>query len=142
LTRALGEHCIASSAAPPAALVLALAHADEPTYGQQEVAFSTHPSPHHGSLPRCIFAGTSPALVPASLRPGTRPSGAEKAMIWVRLLSSLRRHWPHTPLLVRGDRHGAPPEVIAVLTAYRWTDFLLGLAGHAVWLRQAAPPLQ
>src|SRR3989454_10118660 len=36
--------------------------------------------------PLFIFEGTSHALVTAYLRPGTRPSGAENAMILVRLL--------------------------------------------------------
>jgi hypothetical protein len=80
-------------------------------------------------------------LVTAVLRPGTRPPGADKAMILVRLLSSLRHHWPHTHLLVRGDRHVATPEVLDVIASYRWTDFVFGLAGNAVLLRQAAPTL-
>lgn len=78
----------------------------------------------------------------AALRPGTRPTGTEKAMILVRLLSSLRRHWPHTHILVRGDSHCATPEVIDVITSYRWTDFVFGLAGNAVLLRQAASTIE
>jgi hypothetical protein len=81
-------------------------------------------------------------LVTAYLRPGTRPPGAENAMILIRLLSYLRRHWPHTHILVRGDSHFATPEVIDVITSSRWTDFVFGLAGNAVLLRQAAPALQ
>jgi Transposase DDE domain group 1 len=63
-------------------------------------------------------------------------------MIVVRLLSYLRRHWPHTHILVRGDSHFATPEVIDVIASRRWTDFVFGLAGNAVILRQAAPVMQ
>jgi hypothetical protein len=142
LACAFVDHCMASYAEPPAAIVLALDHSDDPTYGQQEFAFYNHHYQNHCYLPLCIFAGTSQALVTASLRPGTRPPGAENAMILVRLLSSLRRHWPHTHILVRGDSHFATPEVIDVITSYRWTDFVFGLAGNAVLLRQAASTLQ
>jgi hypothetical protein len=142
LTRALVDHFIASYSEPPAAIVLAIDHSDDPTYGQQEFAFYNRHYPNHCYLPLFIFEGTSHALVTAYLRPGTRPPGAENAMILVRLLSYLRRHWPHTHMLVRGDSHFATPEVIAVITSYRWTDFIFGLAGHAVLLRQAAPTLQ
>jgi hypothetical protein len=45
-------------------------------------------------------------------------------------------------MLVRGDSHFATPEVSDVITSYRWTDLIFGLAGHAVLLRQAAPTLQ
>ena len=63
-------------------------------------------------------------------------------MILVRLLSYLRRHWPQTHILVRGDSHFATPEVLDVIASYRWTDFVFGLAGNAVLLRQAEPVLQ
>jgi hypothetical protein len=63
-------------------------------------------------------------------------------MILIRLSSYLRRHCPHTHLLVRGDNHYVTSEIIAVITSYRWTDFGLGLAGNAVLLRQAASTIQ
>ncbi len=126
----------------PAAIVLALDHSADPTHGQQEFAFYNHHYQNHCYLPLFIFEGTSHALVTAYLRPGTRPTGAENAMVLVRLLSYLRRHWPHTHILVRGDSHFATPEVIDVIASYRWTDFVFGLAGNAVLLRQAAGTLQ
>jgi hypothetical protein len=42
LTRALVDHCIASSPAPPAAMVLDIDHSDDPTPGQQEFTCSTN----------------------------------------------------------------------------------------------------
>jgi hypothetical protein len=139
LTTALVDHFIASYPEPPAAIVLDLDHSDDPTHGQQEFAFYNHYYKNHCYLPLFIFEGTSHALVTAYLRPGTRPTGAENAMILVRLLSYLRQHWPHTHILVRGDSHFATPEVIDVIAHRRWTDFVFGLAGNAVLLRQAAP---
>jgi len=142
LTRALVDHFIASYAEPPAAIVLDLDHSDDPTYGQQEFAFYNHYYQNHCYLPLFIFEGISHALVTACLRPGKRPTGAENAMLLVRLLAYLRRHWPQTHILVRGDSHFATPEVIDVIASYRWTDFVFGLAGNAVLLRQAAATLQ
>jgi hypothetical protein len=142
LTRALVDHFIASYAEPPAAIVLDIDHSDDPTHGQQELAFYNHYYQNYCYLPLCIFEGTSHALVTAYLRPGTRPAGAENAMILVRLLSYLRHHWPHTHILVRGDSHFATPEVIEVIAHRRWTDFVFGLAGNPVLRRQAAPTLE
>jgi hypothetical protein len=141
LTTALVDPFIASYPEPPAAIVLDLDHSDDPTHGQQEFAFYNHYYKNHCYLPLFIFEGTSHALVTAFLRPGTRPTGAENAMLLVRLLSSLRQHWPHTHILVRGDSHFATPEVIDVIAHRRWTEFIFGLAGNAVLLRQAAPIL-
>lgn len=142
LTRALVDHFIASYPEPPAAIVLDLDHSADPTHGQQELAFYNHHYQSYCYLPLFIFEGTSHALVTACLRPGKRPTGAENAMILVRLLAYLRRHWPQTHILVRGDSHFATPEVLDVLAHRRLTDFVFGLAGNAVLLRQAAPVMQ
>jgi hypothetical protein len=142
LTQALVAHCVASSPEPPAAIVLDLDHTDDPTHGQQELAFYNHYSKNDCYLPLLIFAGLSGALVTACLRPGTRPPGAENAMILVRLLAALRCHWPRTHILVRGDSHFATPEVLEVLAHRPLIDFVFGLAGNAVLLRHAAPVMQ
>jgi len=142
LTQALGAHFVASYPEPPAAIVLDLDHTDDPTHGQQELAFYNHYYKNYCYLPLLIFEGLSGALVTACLRPGTRPTGAENAMILVRLLAFLRRHWPQTHILVRGDSHFATPEVIEVLAHRHLIDFVFGLAGNTVLLRHAAPVLQ
>jgi Transposase DDE domain group 1 len=142
LTQAFVDHFIASYPEPPAAIVLDLDHSEDPTHGQQELTFYNHHYQSDCSLPLFIFAGTSHALVTACLRPGKRPPGVENAMIVVRLLSSLRRHWPSTHILVRGDSHLANPEVMDLIAHRRWTDFVFGLAGNPVLLRQAAPVMQ
>src|ERR671925_973924 len=142
LTQALVAHFVASYPEPPAAIVLDLDHSDDPTHGQQEFTFYNHYYQSYCYLPLFIFEGLSQALVTACLRPGKRPTGAENAMILVRLLSYLRRHWPQTHILIRGDSHFATPEIMDVVTSYRWTDFVFGLAGNAVLLRQAAATLQ
>jgi DDE family transposase len=142
LTQAFVDHFTASYPEPPAAIVLDLDHSDDPTHGQQELAFYNHHYRSYCYLPLFIFEGASHALVTACLRPGRRPLGAENAMILVRLLSYLRRHWPQTHILVRGGSHFATPEVIEVVAHRRLTDFVFGLAGNAVLLRQAAPVMQ
>ena len=142
LMRVLVDHFIASDPEPPAALVLDLEHSDDPTHGQQEFAFYNDYYKNHCYLPLFMFEGTSHALVTACLRPGKRPTGAANAMLFVRLLASLRRHWPHTPILVRGASHCATPEVIEVMAHRRHPDFVFGVAGHAVLRRQAAPGMQ
>src|SRR5256886_11480758 len=103
--------------------------------------FDIHNYNNHSYLPLFIIDVTSLSLVSSYLRLATRPTGAENAMILVRLLAYLRRHWPHTHILVRGDSHFATPELIEVLAHRRWTDFVFGLAGNAVLLRQAALPI-
>jgi Transposase DDE domain group 1 len=121
---------------------LDLDHTEDPTHGQQEFTFSNHHYQSHCSLPLVIFEGTSHALVAACLRPGKRPPGAENAMRLVRLLAALRRQWPLTHILIRGDSHFATPAVLEVMAHRRHRDVVFGLAGNPVLLRQAAPVMQ
>src|SRR5262249_40549267 len=87
LTDAVAAHFAASYGEPPAAIVLDLDHTDDPTHGQQEFAFYNHDYQQYCYLPLLVFEGLSGALVTACLRPGTRPTGAENAMILGRLLA-------------------------------------------------------
>ena len=142
LTKAFVDQFIAGYSEPPAAIVLDLDHSADPTHGQQAFAFYNHYYQRYCYMPLFVFEGTSHALVMASLRPGARPTGAENAMILARLLPYLRQRWPYTHILVRGDSHFATPEVMDVIAHRRLTDFVFGLAGNAVLLRQAEPVLQ
>ena len=142
LTRAFVDQFIAGYPEPPAAIVLDMDHSADPTHGQQELAFYNHYYQSDCYLPLFIFEGTSHALVTACLRPGKRPPGLENAMLLVRLLAYLRRHWPYTHILVRGDSHCATPEVLEGLAQRRGVDLVFGLAGNPVLLRQAGPVMQ
>src|SRR5499425_382597 len=68
LTEALAAHFVASYPEPPAAIVLDLDHTDDPTYGQQELAFYNH------YYQNCNYPGRlmtpMPSAVTALLRKG------------------------------------------------------------------------
>lgn len=140
-SRALVEQFIAGFAQPPAALVLDMDHSEDAVYGQQPLAFYNHHYRSHCYLPLFIFDGLSGALVTAVLRPGKRPTGAENAMIMARVLKLIRRHFPDTHILVRGDGHFATPELMHLCDAPH-TDFLFGLATNSVLNRLAEPAMQ
>ncbi len=73
----------------------------------------------------------------AVLRPGKRPTGAENAIIMKRVLRLLRRHWPDTRILLRGDGHFANPELMQLIIDDGNADFIFGLTGNAVLSRKA-----
>ena len=140
-SRALVEQYIAGFASPPEVLVLDLDHSEDQVHGQQPLAFYNHHYRRTCYLPLFVFDGVSGALVTAVLRPGKRPTGAENAMIFGRVLRLIRRHFPYTHILVRGDGHFSNPELMRLIDAMPNTDFLFGLAGNAVLSRQAEAPL-
>lgn len=137
MARALVMQFIAGYACAPATITLDLDHTDDATYGQQALSFYNHHYGHHCYLPLLVFEANSGALVTAVLRPGKRPTGAENAMIMKRVLGLLRRHWPQTHILLRGDGHFSNPELMQLIVADGNADFIFGLAGNPVLLRQA-----
>jgi hypothetical protein len=72
------------------------------------------------------------------LRPGKTPSGAEIRCHLRRLVRRIRRHWPNTRLIIRGDGHYGRPEVMAWCEANA-VDYILGLPGNAVLDRLVEP---
>jgi hypothetical protein len=132
LSEALVDQFIAGYATPPEALVLDIDHSEDAAYGQQPLAFYNHHYQSTCYLPLMVFEGLSGALVAAVLRPGKRPTGAENAMILKRVLRRIREHFPHTHILVRGDGHFSTPELMAMIDAMEYTDFIFGLPSNAV----------
>ena len=141
LARAFVEGFIASYAQAPSIIVLDMDHSEDRTHGQQELAFYNHHYHSHCYLPLFLFEGLSGKLITAVLRPGKRPTGRESAAIVGRVLRLLRRAWPHTHIVLRGDGHSANPELMALCEQDEQLDFIFGLAGNRVLLPQAEPLL-
>lgn len=116
-------------------------HSEDRTHGQQELAFYNHHYQSHCYLPLFLFEGLSGKLITAVLRPGKRPTGRENAAIVGRVLRLLRRAWPHTHIVLRGDGHFANPELMALCEQDEQLDFIFGLAGNQVLLPKAEPLL-
>lgn len=129
-SQALVEQFIAGFARAPKNIVLDLDHSEDAAHGQQPLAFYNHFYQSTCYLPLMIFDGQSGALVAAVLRPGKRPTGAENAMIMRRVLTLIRRQFPDTHILVRGDGHFSGPEMMAMIDAMPNTDFIFGLPGN------------
>jgi len=141
LAKAFVEAFIASYAAPPSIIVLDMDHSEDRTHGQQELAFYNHHYRSHCYLPLFLFEGLSGKLITAVLRPGKRPTGKENAAIISRVLRVLRRAWPHTHIVLRGDGHFANPELMALCENDEHLDFIFGLAGNKVLTPKAEPLL-
>lgn len=62
------------------------------------------------------------------LRPAKTPSGKEVASHVRGLIRRIRRHWPETRILLRGDGHYARPKVMAFCEDEGRIDYLFGLS--------------
>ncbi len=82
-------------------------------------------------LPLLVFEGISGKLITAILRPGKTPTGKENAAILKRIIGLLRKKWPKTHLLVRGDSHFSQPELMRVVQDDPHSDYVLGIRSRS-----------
>lgn len=137
MSSTLVEQFITGYSSAPASITLDLDHTDDATHGQQELSLYNHHYGHYCYLPLLVFDATTGALVTAILRPGKRPTGEENAWIMRRVLRLLRKHWPNTHILLRGDGHFSNPELMQLIIDDGNADFIFGLPGNSVLYNKA-----
>ena len=124
----LMDQFIASHKAPPPELVLDIDASDVPLHGNQERAEFHAYYDHHCYLPLYVFCGQ--AMLACVLRP-SRIDGAKNAAAVIKLLvQRLRRAWPETRIIVRGDSGFCRQRLL------RWCErsgvsYIIGLARNA-----------
>jgi hypothetical protein len=130
LAKGFVEAFIASYPQIPRIIVLDMDHSEDITHGQQQLSLFNTYYDNYCYLPLFLFEGISGKLITAVLRPGKRPTGKENAAIIKRVVRLLRKAWPETHILLRGDAHFANPELMALADADPNMDFLFGLSGN------------
>ena len=102
---------IASYASPPGAIVLDIDDTEDTVYGAQQMALFNGYFKAYCYQPLHIYEGRSGRLITTILRPGARPTGAQIVTILKRLVARLRRAFPKTRIILRGDSHFSCPQV-------------------------------
>ena len=100
-------------------------------HGGQQLAFWNAHHDERGFAPMHIYHAASGTPVVTILRPARTPKGTEVRTVVKHVTKRLRRHWPKTRIVWRGDSHYGRVE------AMDWaedngTDYIFGLAGNAV----------
>jgi hypothetical protein len=122
----------------PADLVLDLDSTDDPTHGTQQLALFHGHYGQHMYHPLLWFEGRTGLLLRTRLRPGRDPSAACVVEDLQHLLPPLRRRFPETPILLRGDAGMATPRVEAKLEA-EGIHYVLGIGTNRVFKTRVAP---
>ena len=110
-------------ARPPRQIILDLDATDDPLHGNQEGRFFLHDC--HCYLPLYVFCGRH--LLAAKLRRSNIDASAGAIEEIARIVAQIRRRWPRTRILLRGDSGFAREALMAWCEANR-VDFLFGLA--------------
>ena len=100
-------------------------------HGGQQLAFWNAHHDERGFASMHIYHVASGTPVAVILRPARTPKGTEVRTVIKHVTKRLRRHWPKTRIVWRGDSHYGRVE------AMEWAedndeDYIFGLAGNAV----------
>jgi hypothetical protein len=121
----------------PADLILDLDSTDDPVHGTQQLALFHGWYDQHMYHPLVWFEGRTGLLLRTRLRPGLDRSATYVEEELDQLLPPLRRRFPHTPILLRGDAGMATPAVEAKLEA-EGLQYVLGIGTNRVFKRRVA----
>jgi hypothetical protein len=124
-----------SYAAPPVSITLDIDDTFDAAHGAQQLTFWDGFHGERGYAPIHVYEAETARPVAFVLRPAKTPSGKEITGHVRRLIRRIRRHWPETRILLRGDGHCARPEVMAFCEAEDGVDYLFGLPMNAALRR-------
>ena len=120
--------------APPASITLDIDDTFDAAHGEQQLAFWNGFHGERGFSPIHVYEAETERPVAFVLRPAKTPSGSEARAHVRRMIRRIRRHWPDTRILQRGDGHYARTELMG------WcedagVDFLFGMPMNAALKR-------
>jgi hypothetical protein len=129
MTAALVDSFCRSFPEPPAAITLDIDDSCDPVHGHQQLSLFHAHYDTRCFLPIHVYHVESGKPVVVFLRPGKTPSGAEVCTVLKHLVRRLRRHWPRTRIVFRGDSHYSRPEAMAWCED-NGVDYIFGLSGN------------
>ena len=138
LTYALVDTWCRSYKKPPKSVTLDIDDTVDIVHGHQKLALWNAHYDERCFLPIHVYDIATGRPVVVILRPGKTPSGKEVRNLLRRLIARIRRHWPDTRIIIRGDGHYGRPE------AMQWCDrngidYIFGLPGNVVLDRLVEP---
>lgn len=128
LTYALVDQWIASYARPPFRVILDIDDTCDVVHGHQQLSLFNAHYDERCFLPIHIYDTQKARPVAVILRPGKTPSGIEVRAHLRRLVRHIRKSWPDTRILLRGDSHYARPEAMAWCED-NGVEYVFGLSG-------------
>ena len=129
MTAALVDTFCRSFPQAPATITLDIDDTCDRVHGHQQMSLF---HAHHGTrcfLPIHVYHVESGKPVVVFLRPGKTPSGREVRSVLKHLVRRIRRHWPRTRIIFRGDSHYGRPEAMAWCED-NGVDYIFGLSGN------------
>ena len=129
MTAALVDLFCRSFPSPPAAITLDIDDTCDAVHGHQQLSLFNAHYDTRCFLPVHVYHVESGKPVAVLLRPGKTPSGPEVRTLIKHLVHRIRRHWPNTRIVFRGDAHYGRTQAMAWCEK-NGVDYIFGIAGN------------
>ncbi len=121
---------VASYTTRPGVIIIDCDDTNNNTYGQQELALFNNYYHDHCYMPLHIYEGLTGKLITTILKPGRRNKQNNVASLLKRLILHLRKQWPDTLIIVRGDSHFTSKDFMGWCANNPLTGYITGLSGN------------
>ncbi len=114
----------------PPVIILDADDTNHNAYGAQlQIEFNNYYG-EYVFMPLHIYEGLSGKLITTILKPGRRSKSVNVFAILKRIIELLRKHWPNTKIILRGDSHFHCPELTSYSKSNSNISFITGLTGN------------
>lgn len=129
---ALVSHFIGAYSSAPKVIILDCDDTNTNTYGDQQLTLFNTYYHDHCYMPLHIYEGLSGKLITTILKPGRRSKQSDVASILKKLILHIRKQWPKTQIIVRGDSHFASKDLMDWCdTSAQRVGYITGLSGNS-----------
>jgi hypothetical protein len=140
--RYLLDTFVASYASAPGVIIIDCDDTNNNTYGQQQLTLFNNYYHDHCYMPLHIYEGLSGKLITTILKPGRRNKQNNVASLLKKIVRHLRKQWPGTLIIVRGDSHFASKNFMQWSAGQPRTGYITGLSGNKKLHQMAAVTIE
>ena len=128
--RYLLDAFVFSYTSAPGVIVIDCDDTNNNTYGQQELTLFNNYYHDHCYMPLHIYEGLSGKLITTILKPGRRNKQNNVASLLKKIVRHLRKQWPGTMIIIRGDSHFASKDFMHWCDSQPLAGYITGLSGN------------
>lgn len=132
MAQAFVDLFIASYAKEPEVIILDCDDTNAQSYGDQQLTLFNSYYSGYCFMPLHIYEGLSGKLITSILKPGRRSKSVDVFSILKRVILYLRKSWPDTLIILRGDSHFCSPEYMDWAENQEQIGFITGLSGNQI----------
>jgi len=121
---------VSSYTSAPGVIVIDCDDTNNDTYGGQQLTLFNSYYHGHCYMPLHIYEGLSGKLITTILKPGRRNKQNNVASLLKKIVRHLRKQWPGTMIIVRGDSHFASKDFMQWSASQPRTGYITGLSGN------------